>query len=204
VIWITRTIACDNTSVGVILRRGDGGVLTFHRTRPPWGVAAVAGHVDGHGGVAAAARAETLEEAGLTVTALTELARAWRPNSCPRPPGRRGVGHQWTIFLATASGTPRPSPDETRGMRWRSGAELQRLADLTAACAADDPARGASAAMPGLTPVWVRFFVTAGLITVPPAQLERVEALLTVPDPAANRDCGTGPRPPAPPASPAG
>lgn len=168
---------CDHRSVGVLIRDTTGRYLMFERTRPPVGVAPVAGHVDRHGGPEQAARAEVAEEVGLRVTALIPVAAGWRPNRCRRPTGGAPAGHHWTIYRATAAGTPSPASEEARNVRWVTPGELQALTDRTAAHARGEIPAADFAAAPGLEPVWVEWLHALGLVGVTSGDLARIAAL---------------------------
>ncbi|WP_164990928.1 NUDIX hydrolase, partial [Streptomyces sp. GZWMJZ-114] len=172
---------CDNTSVGVVIRRPDDRYLLFDRNTPPPGAAPVAGHIDQHGRPAEAARMEAFEETGLTITTLTQRGGGWRPNRCRRYPGQRGYGHQWTIYLAEAEGSLAPSQREARHARWLTSEDLRALMDRTL-----DYARGTITGQdfakdPGLEPVWAQWCVDAGVLHATPAELVEVEELISLP-----------------------
>lgn len=168
---------CDNASVGVLIEDDQGRYLMFDRNTLPAGCAPCAGHVfDEHVSYPDAARAEVAEELGLAVEHLTPLpAGGWRDNRCNRGPGPKGTGHQWRIYRAAVSGELNPSPRETRNARWLSLAEIQRLADRTAAHAHGRITAGQFAAAPGIEPVWVRFLADLGVITMGARDLEAIE-----------------------------
>lgn len=169
---------CDNTSVGVVIEK-DGQYLMFDRATFPSGAAAVAGHGDGHGGSAAAARAEVAEELGLTVVTLEEVTGGWRSNRCRRLLGPRGVGHQWVVYRATVAGVLAPSVRETRHVRWLPAGQLQHLAERTAAYAHGELPEEQLAARPGLEPVWARWFTDLAAIRLSPADLAAIDRLAT-------------------------
>jgi 8-oxo-dGTP pyrophosphatase MutT (NUDIX family) len=170
---------CDNASVGILIRDDQGRYLMFDRNTFPAGVAPAAGHVfDDHPGYPEAAHAEVAEELGLTVVEL-ELAKAggWRDNRCRRAPGPRGVGHQWQVFTATVTGDLSPSQRETRNVRWLTAQDLQALADRTADHASGWLGTEQFAQHPGIEPVWVRFLVDLGIVTMPDPYLDLIEKL---------------------------
>ncbi|MFC1410482.1 NUDIX hydrolase [Streptacidiphilus sp. N1-12] len=157
---------CDNTSVGVIITNAAGDYLMFDRATFPPGTAPAAGHVDTHGTFEDAARAEVEEELGLHVESLTVVAGGWRNNRCRRLPGPRGTGHRWKVYTATTSGDLNPSTRETRNVRWIAAADLQDLADRTAAYARGDLAVQDFTANPGLEPVWALWLHSLHAITI--------------------------------------
>lgn len=193
---MTSVPVCDHKSVGILIGDGDGSWLMFRRVRFPIGIAPAAGHVDGHGGFAAAARAEVGEELGLQVRTLRQITGGWRPYPCRRPTGRVGLtGHLWAVYEAETSGQLRPDPAEAAGACWCTRAELQHLADRTVAHAHGVISPAQFSAEPGLEPVWLEWLHTAGLITVELTDLHTVDGLarrgdLYTPAPA-SRPCGT-------------
>jgi 8-oxo-dGTP pyrophosphatase MutT (NUDIX family) len=173
---------CDNTSVGVVIADGQGRLLLFERVRPPWGIAPVAGHVDDHGSVDDAARAEVAEEVGLTVVRLQYLLSVWRGNACRRLPGPEGVGHHWSVFRADAVGDLRPAVEEVRRPFWCDPARLQGLSDRTVGYANGDVSAAQFAADPGIDPVWVGLFHAVGLVDVSVAELAAADRIAQQPE----------------------
>ncbi|WP_219826030.1 NUDIX domain-containing protein [Nonomuraea typhae] len=175
---------CDRTSVGVLITDPQGRYLMFERASAPIGVAPAAGHAAEHGTFEEAAHAEVAEELGLTVTSLTPLIHGWRDNVCGRHPapeadGRRG--HHWEIFQAKVTGTPAPSPRETRQARWLSVEELQQFARRTAEHALGLIDAATFAAAPGIEPVWVGWLAEAGLIALDRELLAVIDRLASRP-----------------------
>ena len=82
---------CDHTSVGILVFH-EKQLLLIDRKKPPFGLAAPAGHVDAHGSESeseetqylAAAKAELQEEAGLKAKAtdLKLVAEGRKDNHC--------------------------------------------------------------------------------------------------------------------------
>ncbi|WP_255293246.1 NUDIX domain-containing protein [Streptomyces niveus] len=167
---------CDHASVGVLIS-SPSGLLVFERATPPAGIAPVAGHVDEHGSPEKAAREEVTGEVGLTVTHLQLLFNQWRPNRCRRTPSGP-VGHHWWIFKAEVSGSLCPSPRETRAPRWIRPDQLQQHALRTVAYANRRLNHEEFERDPGLEPVWCRFLHDLELVTLPSADLDRIEAVL--------------------------
>ncbi|NCN52737.1 NUDIX hydrolase [Candidatus Parcubacteria bacterium] len=122
---------CDNTSVGIITFV-DGALLLIDRAKPPFGLAAPAGHVDDHGNpddsqerrFGAAAREELQEETGLIVTKLMLIGKGVKENPCRR---EGGSWHYWQIYLAETEGEIRPSEEETKGYRLFTKEETKQL-----------------------------------------------------------------------------
>ncbi len=128
------TIApCDHTSVGIIVFRV-GELLIIDRKRPPFGLAAPAGHVDKHGNIddpeeaqfERAAIEELEEETGLVATSLTLIGEGRKDNPCRRS---GGSWHYWRIYRAETTGDLRPSTEETRGCFWCSYEQMRLLLD---------------------------------------------------------------------------
>jgi len=171
---------CDNTSVGVIVTNGRGDYLMFDRATFPPGTAPAAGHIDDHGQPVDAARAEVAEELGLTVVTLEEVAGGWRNNRCRRLPGRRGVGHLWTVYRATVTGDLDPSVRETNNVRWLPADSLQSLADRTAEHAHGRLTGAEFTDRPGLEPVWVQWLADTGAIRLDAEDLTAIDLLAAV------------------------
>lgn len=175
---ITKPIgACDNASVGVIITDHDRRLLLIDRATPPFGRAPVAGHVDQHGGAEAAAHVEVTQEVGLAVAELVKLSEVWLPNPCRRRPGPQGVGHQWTVYRATARGRLAINPREVRSAHWHLSAEVQMLASRTAAFAMGGISAEEFNSEPGLQPVWTRLLVAERMITLSAAELTLIDEL---------------------------
>lgn len=171
--------ACDNRSVGVIITAPDDMYLLFHRTTPPTGRAPVAGHGDGHAAAITAATADVREDIGLVIVSLTRTTfGGWRNNTCHHP-GPLGPGHDWTIFTATTTGILNPDLSSVGNPNWYHRTEMQWLADRTVAHARGDVPTADFAALPGLEPVWVRFFHRAGVVHVTDVDLAAVDVLAT-------------------------
>lgn len=130
-----------------------------------------------HGGPEQAARGEVTEEVGLAVTHLHLLLNQWRPNRCRRT-SSGPVGHHWWVFQAEVAGSLRPSPREVRAPRWIHPDRLQQHALRTAAYANGFLSSEEFEREPGLEPVWCRFLHDLELITLPSADLDRIEAVL--------------------------
>lgn len=127
------TKICDHTSVGILVFR-EGALLLIDRKRPPFGLAAPAGHVDSHGSADSseagryeqAARDELHEETGLTATRLNLLIEGRRGNACRRDDGS---WHYWRIYEADAISDLAPSTDETKGALWCTRGQMKELLD---------------------------------------------------------------------------
>lgn len=190
---------CDSASVGVIVQReaadGQAEYLLLTRATPPVGVAPAAGHVfDEHAQTAdgralpcghpdidetasyrAAALAEVEEELGLQASGLALVASGWRTAACRRQPGPRGIGHEWRVYRATATGTLAPSERETHGARWYRAEEVQQLADRTIATLYGHLTWEQFTNSPGIEPVWVRWLTEAGIVHIDADALEDLE-----------------------------
>lgn len=145
---------CDNTSVGVIVQNPQQETLLLSRARFPFGWAAPAGHVDGHGSLEQTAVTELFEETGLLlpVTSLIKVIDARRvDNQCRRINGNH---HIWTVYRTeTADLKLNPSEDETLGARWFSPTELATMA-LQTMPLGHDTNQGDNV----LEPIWLDFF----------------------------------------------
>lgn len=156
---------CDHTSVGVIVTDEHGRYLLIERAEYPHAWALPAGHVDDHGNPGKTAREKVSEETGLTVGQLEHVTGGWRPNQCCRLIRQgRTPGHHWTVYRVTVTGEPAPSADKTRATRWVTGAELQALADRTAAYARGKVTETEWAASPGLEDVWRWWLRRVGIL----------------------------------------
>lgn len=153
--------ACDHKSVGVILENSRNEVLLLERARYPYGLAAPAGHVDGHGGFEQTAIEEVWEEVGITlpISALVKIVDNRRIENVCRRPG--GDYHDWTVYHANIENdTIDPSKEETLGAMWYSRGDLQRIADETDQVMGQEVERGARI----LEGVWLGFLKEAGII----------------------------------------
>lgn len=156
---------CDHTSVGVIVTDDDGRYLLIERAEYPHAWALPAGHFDDHGNPGKTASEKVSEETGLTIGQLEHMTGGWRPNQCCRLVRRGSTpGHHWTIYRAIVTSEPAPSADKTRVARWVTGAELQALADRTAAYARGKVTETEWAASPGLEDVWRWWLRRVGIL----------------------------------------
>ncbi len=170
---------CDNTAVGVLIGGDDGRYLMSARIVLPAGIAPPTGHVfdwDRAGSYPGAARALVAAELRLSVQSL-DLAAAgeWRAGRCGRPPGPRGVGHEWQVYTATASGTADPPRSRARQPRWLDPDEIQQLAARTAEYAHGQLTDGQFYARPGIEPAWVAFLAELGIITMAEHDLTAID-----------------------------
>jgi ADP-ribose pyrophosphatase YjhB (NUDIX family) len=110
--------SCNDTSVGILVRRNDR-LLLIERRKPPYGWAPPAGHVDDGETYAEAATRELREEVGLEATELRHLLTRRYENRCRRPGGDH---HHWQVFEATCDGSP-----EQKSRNWCSGPRLISL-----------------------------------------------------------------------------
>lgn len=170
--------ACDGHSVGVIIINAEGQVLIGDRTDGA-GAAPIAGHVyDAHPSPRAAARAEVLEEVGLTVTTLTEITSGYRANRCKRGDGPTGPGHTWHIYRARAAGQLDVDPGSYTGIRWADADELRALTERTIAYARGRVQAAEWADRPGIELVWVLWLQMAAIVDVPRHALEQIERVI--------------------------
>ncbi|MFI6510839.1 NUDIX hydrolase [Streptosporangium sp. NPDC050855] len=156
---------CDHTSIGVIVTDEHGRYLLIERAEYPHAWALPAGHVDDHGNPWKTASEKITEGIGLTIGQLEHMTGGWRPNQCCRLVRQGSTpGHHWTIYRAIVASAPVPSADKTRVTRWVTGAELQALADRTAAYARGKVTETEWAASPGLEDVWRWWLRRVGIL----------------------------------------
>jgi ADP-ribose pyrophosphatase YjhB (NUDIX family) len=172
---------CDNASVGVLVTDHQGRLLMIRRASFPVGIAPVAGHVfDEHTGYEEAAYAETEEEVGMLARGLVDTGvGGWRPNRCSaedKGDDPRAPGHDWKIYTAVGSGTPRTT-EEAKSVGWYTNARIQGLAERTARYALGDITAADFEASPGLEPVWVGFFKGLGIVEMHSEALEAIARL---------------------------
>lgn len=144
---------CDNTSVGIIIRKDDK-VLLIERKKPPFGFAPPAGHVDDHGSFEQAAKDEVYEEVGLTVVGLKLVDERKRENYCRR---KGGTWHQWKLYEAEVEGELDPSRDETKQAGWYSKEQIEGLAQRTEKYLAGEIPEEEWQNNPGLETTWLQW-----------------------------------------------
>lgn len=144
---------CDNTSVGIIIRKGDS-VLLIERKKPPFGFAPVAGHVDDHGSFERAAKDEVNEEVGLKVVNLKQILEGKRENYCRR---KGGTWHYWKLYEAQVEGEIEPSQDETKQAGWYSKEQVEELAKRTEKYLAGEISEEEWQSNPGLETAWFQW-----------------------------------------------
>lgn len=144
---------CDNTSVGIMIRRDDK-VLLIERKKPPFGFAPPAGHVDDHGSFEQAAKDEVHEEVGLTVVSLKLLDERKRENYCRR---KGGTWHQWKLYEAQVEGELEPSLDETKQAGWYSKEQVEELSKRTEKYLAGEISEEEWQNKPGLETTWLQW-----------------------------------------------
>ncbi len=127
-------------SVGAVIERA-GRYLMLDRTKPPFGWAGVAGHVDNSdpSDITAIVR-EVKEESGLLVVDQPTLLYAeevpW--NDCSR-----GIKvHYWKLYRCDTIGTPRKDA-ESKTMEWKSSDQIRALQ---------------------LEPVWAHWYTKLGIL----------------------------------------
>lgn len=157
---------CDNTSVGVIISNRIGEILLLERAKFPFGIAAPAGHIDDHGSPQQAAVDEVQEEVGLVINSDdlqdTSINERRVENMCRRIGGDH---HIWWVYETNKfAGELIPSADETKGARWYSLAEVQRLADRTRSYLAGEISEDEWQNKPGLEDLWLEFLLELGYV----------------------------------------
>lgn len=92
-------------TVDIIIEVGDGGIVLIRRKNPPYGWALPGGYVDYGESLEEAAVREAREETSLDITLIHQLHTYSDPARDPR-------GHTIsTVFVAKATGEPRPRDD---------------------------------------------------------------------------------------------
>lgn len=159
--------ACDNKSVGVIIRNKMGEIALLHRAKFPIAMAPPAGHEHPHGSPEQAAIMEVEEELGLSISLeglrRTAIVNRRVNNQCRRPGGNH---HSWWVFETTDyHGTMKPSADETKGAGWYSQRKLDYLAERTRQFEAGRVSSEAWRKEPGLEAIWLGFFAELGYVS---------------------------------------
>jgi ADP-ribose pyrophosphatase YjhB (NUDIX family) len=110
-------------SVGAIIERL-GNFLLVDRLKPPFGFAAIAGHINEGETIEQALMREVKEESDLKVEScrlIFEDEISW--NKC-----RKGVEtHYWYVFKCETSGEIKRNPFETKSIGWYSKDEIKRV-----------------------------------------------------------------------------
>lgn len=153
---------CDNTSVGIIAKKGDS-ILLLERKKFPYGFAAPAGHVDDHGSFEDAAREELSEETGLEATNLKLLFEERKDNKCRR---EGGDWHLWKVYEAEAVGEFKDNKDETKQVGWYTKEELNSLAARTNLYLVGKIPEDEWQKQPGLEPIWLEFLKKLGILAI--------------------------------------
>lgn len=148
------TKKCDGKSVGMLCwRDGKGGreLLLIERKKPPFGIAAPAGHVDEDGDdFEAAATRELEEETGLKARKLRLLYEGRQDNPCRRG----GEYHYWKVYEVETDGALTPSPDEMKMADWYNEEGQEKLAKRTEDYLNGNISEEEWEKSPGLEPVW--------------------------------------------------
>lgn len=169
--------ACDGASVGVLVLDHLGRVLIGTRADRA-GKAPIAGHVfDEHDSYEAAAVAEVAEEAGMDVVpgSLRFVVGGHRWIPCKRGNGPNGVGHEWRVYTARATGEPYSADGKMLDLHWADRGELDDLICRTVAWARGAIASPEWAERPGMEPVWCRWLIAAGLASIARDDLLRID-----------------------------
>lgn len=155
-----KTKACDNKSVGMIIKRGDS-LLLIERRKPPFGFAPPAGHVDDKGSFDNAAKEEVEEEVGLTPKEIKLIAEGRKDNPCRR---EGGAWHYWKIYQVETDGDIKRSEDETKQADWFSKDQIMALAKRTEDYLAGNISSEEWQRSPGIEPVWYEWFKELGIL----------------------------------------
>jgi len=110
-------------SVGAIIKKGNKYLL-IDRVKPPYGFAALAGHIDEGENAEQALLREVREESGLKVLSyelLCEEELDW--NWCSK-----GIGaHYWYLYKCEVEGDINQNKAETKSIGWFSESEIKKL-----------------------------------------------------------------------------
>ena len=117
--------SCDHMSVGVIAQDSLGRILLIERKKFPFGWAPPSGHCDGLTYPVACFK-EFEEETGLTIMGAPKPLIPKNPRKYFKC-RRSGEYHDWQIFKVEWQGQLRPSPDETKDVKWCSREEIHLL-----------------------------------------------------------------------------
>ncbi|MEU8272624.1 hypothetical protein AB0B89_36430, partial [Sphaerisporangium sp. NPDC049002] len=98
------------------------------------------------------------------------------PLDPPAVPLHRGVAGQGAGG-SRDRGDLNPSTRETRDVRWLTAAQLQELADRTVAYARGSISTAEFEANPGMEPVWVQWYVAAGVVTCALEDLDLIDTV---------------------------
>ena len=122
---------CDNTSVGVIIKNRQGGLLLIERKSWPYGMALPAGHLDGDDPEKGAVR-EIAEEVGLHILKQKLVLEKDYDNPCRRTDDDH---HRWYVYEATEwTGEPfirEEEEEKVRKIDWFGADDLKLLAKRT-------------------------------------------------------------------------
>lgn len=110
-------------SVGAFIKR-DGKYFLIDRKNPPYGFAAVAGHIDLDEKPQVALVREVKEESGLDVTSYALLFKEFiRDNECVH-----GIkSHQWYVYEVETSGEVVYDKGEAKSAGWYTEEEVEKL-----------------------------------------------------------------------------
>lgn len=124
---IKMTKACDNTSVGQIIRNGNR-IVVIERRNYPEAFALPAGHVDKDTTFADAVARETKEEVGVSIIENKLIFSEDIDNPCKR---EDGTHHFWEVYEATEWQGELKAGSDAKAYRWVMLAELQQMAKRT-------------------------------------------------------------------------
>lgn len=146
---------CNNTSVGIIVKRFDD-ILLIERKKSPVGFACPAGHVEYGELFDVAALRELREETELDDIPLQLVAEGERFNHCRR---ENGTYHYWKVYQGCLDAAPLPitpclNRDECKSIGFYTPSALALLARRTELYQAQLISEDAWQQYPGLEPVW--------------------------------------------------
>jgi len=151
---ITMHQICDNTSVGMLIRK-DNRLLLIERKLFPFGFAPPAGHVDNKGGYEKAAKKEVQEEVGLNATKLKLVIEGKKDNKCRR---KGGDWHYWKVYEVEAEGELMPSGEEVKQIGWYTEKQIKELAQRTRNYINGEISEEEWQKSPGIEIVWYEWF----------------------------------------------
>lgn len=152
---MTNVEKCNNTSVGMIVKKNDQ-ILLIEKKKYPFGFAPPAGHVDEGESYENAAKRELLEEVGMVSTEIKILIEGKKNNKCRRP---GGSWHYWKIYeVQYDSDKVKIKKDEVKNANWYSLDEIEILIQKTKRYIANEISEKEWESSPGLEPVWYEWF----------------------------------------------
>jgi NADH pyrophosphatase NudC (nudix superfamily) len=144
---------CNNTSVGVVLKKGDS-VYLIKRKNFPYGFACPAGHLDDGEGYEGGAVREIKEEVGIEISNLKLIFSETKKIPCKRG----GSFHDWKIFQAEYSGNFKMQDLEVSDGGFYDREFIKQLMDKTETYLRKEISEEDWQKDPGMEVVWYEFF----------------------------------------------